>query len=180
MIWRPQESPDPKKPTLPSCLGAWNLLPPCDSLAVDALLLGTENHTYIFQIDSSICKQPPYLNFHKINPSSTPGEKEVEIAWSKCELQLWAACSWVPCQQRPFLRMEGDAGTLLAASQIPHHLSAWDPVLHLGLFALSELRSRMNMLHWKTNLPRSQLSLSGEETKINCEGFRLVFASFCL
>lgn len=63
--------------------------------------------------------------------------------------------------------MEGDAGTLLAASQIPHHLSAWDPVFQMGLFLLSELRSRMNihMLHLKTNLPCSQLSLGGEKKK---------------
>lgn len=81
-----------------------------------------------------------------------------------------------------FLRKEREAGSLLAASQIPHHLSAQDPVFHLGLFPLSELSSRMNihMLHLKNNLSCSELSLKGEEKKSIVRVFRLVFASFCL
>lgn len=83
-----------------------------------------------------------------MKPSSKPRENEVKSV-----------------KQTHFLRKEGDAGTLLAVSHIPHHLSAWDLVFHLGLFPLSKLSWHMNshMLHFKTNLPCSQLSLNGEK-----------------
>lgn len=99
MICRPQESLDSKNLTLPSGLDAWNLLSAGDSLGADALLLQTENHRYILKIDESICKQPPYLNFHKMNPSSKPGEKAVKTVWSKCifwERRERLALSWLP------------------------------------------------------------------------------------